>query len=169
MVKDSPLQNPLLNEYRINRDVAGLITLLKKNKECEYDFYAEMTYDITKESIEDAHMCEFVKLGDDMGSMSGKYVHFTETNGFDSISILEDDKIPSEIIDGELKLDTPYLYIDICQNDETETKHKPIYVELGVIDNLDSNSDTEDFNPSVLDDIDHVFDTNVEYEYQKKD
>ena len=123
-------KNELLGIYEISRETEGLIVLNKKNEETgEFEEFAEFPYDFTKDSVKDVYVTMFVHLGDDCGSMSGKYVQYTDINGITSEIVLDDDALINKLEEAnELLLDQHYLFVNIRNTkDQTEI---PAYIKI---------------------------------------
>ena len=123
-------KNELPGIYEISRETEGLIVLNKKNGETgEFEEFAEFPYDFTKDTVKDVYVTMFVHLDDKCGSMSGKYLQYTDINGISSEIVLDDDALIDKLEEAnELMLDQHYLFVNIA-NSETQTEI-PLYIKL---------------------------------------
>ena len=83
----------------------------------------------TEYSLTQPYIVNFSRMSDENGSLSGKYVMYTDINGVssevfvDPKDLKENDKIKNII------LDTDYLFFVFAEGKEGE--EKPVYIQLG--------------------------------------
>lgn len=124
--------NPILNRYAISIESD---TILIKDGEDVID----LKYDKSTTSIRDMYITMFVKLDDDNGSMSGKYLQFTDINGLTSETVIEEEDVPTLIKNNTVELNKAYLYliyeiIEESKNDDSDkdkkSKYREVYIKI---------------------------------------
>lgn len=107
--------NPILNRYAISIESD---TILIKDG----DDVIDLKYDKSTTSIRDMYITMFIKLDNDNGSMSGKYLQFTDINGLSSETVIEVEDVPTLIKNNTVELNKAYLYIMYEIIEEPEDK-----------------------------------------------
>ena len=124
--------NPILNRYAISIESD---TILIKDGEDVID----LKYDKNTTSIRDMYITMFIKLDDDNGSMSGKYLQFTDINGLTSETVIEEEDVPTLIKNNTVELNKAYLYliyeiIEESKNDDSDkdknSKYREVYIKI---------------------------------------
>ena len=124
--------NPILNRYAISIESD---TILIKDGEDVID----LKYDKSTTSIRDMYITMFIKLDDDNGSMSGKYLQFTDINGLTSETVIEEEDVPTLIKNNTVELNKAYLYliyeiIEESKNDDSDkdknSKYREVYIKI---------------------------------------
>ena len=124
--------NPILNRYAISIESD---TILIKDGEDVID----LKYDKSTTSIRDMYITMFIKLDDDNGSMSGKYLQFTDINGLTSETVIEEEDVPTLIKNNTVELNKAYLYliyeiIEDSKNDDSDkdkkSKYREVYIKI---------------------------------------
>ena len=124
--------NPILNRYAISIESD---TILIKDGEDVID----LKYDKSTTSIRDMYITMFIKLDDDNGSMSGKYLQFTDINGLTSETVIEEEDVPTLIKNNTVELNKAYLYliyeiIEESKNDDFDkdkkSKYREVYIKI---------------------------------------
>ena len=124
--------NPILNRYAISIESD---TILIKDGEDVID----LKYDKSTTIIRDMYITMFIKLDDDNGSMSGKYLQFTDINGLTSETVIEEKDVPTLIKNNTVELNKAYLYliyeiIEESKNDDSDkdvnSKYREVYIKI---------------------------------------
>ena len=124
--------NPILNRYAISIESD---TILIKDGEDVID----LKYDKSTTSIRDMYITMFIKLDNDNGSMSGKYLQFTDINGLTSETVIEEEDVPTLIKNNTVELNKAYLYliyeiIEESKNDDSDkdknAKYREVYIKI---------------------------------------
>ena len=124
--------NPILNRYAISIESD---TILIKDGEDVID----LKYDKSTTSIRDMYITMFIKLDNDNGSMSGKYLQFTDINGLTSETVIEEEDVPTLIKNNTVELNKAYLYliyeiIEESKNDDSDkdknSKYREVYIKI---------------------------------------
>lgn len=124
--------NPILNRYAISIESD---TILIKDGEDVID----LKYDKSTTIIRDMYITMFIKLDDDNGSMSGKYLQFTDINGLTSETVIEEEDVPTLIKNNTVELNKAYLYliyeiIEESKNDDSDkdknSKYREVYIKI---------------------------------------
>lgn len=121
-----------MNRYAISIESD---TILIKDGEDVID----LKYDKSTTSIRDMYITMFIKLDDDNGSMSGKYLQFTDINGLTSETVIEEEDVPTLIKNNTVELNKAYLYliyeiIEESKNDDSDkdknSKYREVYIKI---------------------------------------
>ena len=124
--------NPILNRYAISIESD---TILIKDG----DDVIDLKYDKSTTNIRDMYITMFIKLDDDNGSMSGKYLQFTDINGLTSETVIEEEDVPTLIKNNTVELNKAYLYliyeiIEESKNDDSDkdknSKYREVYIKI---------------------------------------
>lgn len=147
------LVNPIKGKYEIDLSTEGkiIVTNVRNANRSEKDDTDDNRLEInvpTEYSLTQPYIVNFSRMSDENGSLSGKYVMYTDINGVssevfvDPKDLKENDKIKNII------LDTDYLFFVFAEGKEGE--EKPVYIQLdaisGGVDKKSSNyvnTDTE--------------------------
>ena len=130
------LVNPIKGKYEIDLSTEGkiIVTNVWNANRSEKDDTDDNTLEInvpTEYSLTQPYIVNFSKMSDENGSLSGKYVMYTDINGVssevfvDPKDLKENDKIKNII------LDTDYLFFVFAEGKEGE--EKPVYIKLDAI------------------------------------
>ena len=146
------LVNPIKGKYEIDLSTEGKIIVTNvwnanRSDDNSDDNRLEINVP-TDYSLTQPYIVNFSRMSDENGSLSGKYVMYTDINGVssevfvDPKDLKENDKIKNII------LDTDYLFFVFAEGKEGE--EKPVYIQLDAIsDGADKktgnyvNTDTE--------------------------
>ena len=130
------LVNPIKGKYEIDLSTEGKIIVTnvwntnRSEKEDTDDNRLEINVP-TEYSLTQPYIVNFSRMSDENGSLSGKYVMYTDINGVssevfvDPKDLKENDKIKNII------LDTDYLFFVFAEGKEGE--EKPVYIQLDAI------------------------------------
>jgi hypothetical protein len=129
------LVNPIKGKYEIDLSTEGKIIVTNvwnanRSDENSDDNRLEINVP-TDYSLTQPYIVNFSRMADDKGSLSGKYVMYTDINGVssevfvDPKDLKENDKIKNII------LDTDYLFFVFAEGKEGE--EKPVYIQLDAI------------------------------------
>jgi hypothetical protein len=129
------LVNPIKGKYEIDLSTEGKIIVTNvwnanRSDENSDDNRLEINVP-TDYSLTQPYIVNFSRMADDKGSLSGKYVMYTDINGVssevfvDAKDLKENDKIKNII------LDTDYLFFVFAEGKEGE--EKPVYIQLDAI------------------------------------
>ena len=146
------LVNPIKGKYEIDLSTEGKIivtNIWNANRSDENSDDNRLEINVpTDYSLTQPYIVNFSRMADDKGSLSGKYVMYTDINGVssevfvDPKDLKENDKIKNII------LDTDYLFFVFAEGKEGE--EKPVYIQLDAISSGDDkktgdyvNTDTE--------------------------
>ena len=130
------LVNPIKGKYEIDLSTEGkiIVTNLWNVNRSEKDNSDDNRLEInvpTDYSLTQPYIVNFSRMSDENGSLSGKYVMYTDINGVssevfvDPKDLKENDKIKNII------LDTDYLFFVFAEGKEGE--EKPVYIQLDAI------------------------------------
>ena len=130
------LVNPIKGKYEIDLSTEGkiIVTNLWNANRSEKDNSDDNRLEInvpTDYSLTQPYIVNFSRMSDENGSLSGKYVMYTDINGVssevfvDPKDLKENDKIKNII------LDTDYLFFVFTEGKEGE--EKPVYIQLDAI------------------------------------
>ena len=130
------LVNPIKGKYEIDLSTEGkiIVTNLWSANRSEKDDTDDNRLEInvpTEYSLTQPYIVNFSRMSDENGSLSGKYVMYTDINGVssevfvDPKDLKENDKIKNII------LDTDYLFFVFAEGKEGE--EKPVYIQLDAI------------------------------------
>jgi len=130
------LVNPIKGKYEIDLSTEGkiIVTNLLNVNRSEKDNLDDNRLEInvpTDYSLTQPYIVNFSRMSDENGSLSGKYVMYTDINGVssevfvDPKDLKENDKIKNII------LDTDYLFFVFAEGKEGE--EKPVYIQLDAI------------------------------------
>jgi len=130
------LVNPIKGKYEIDLSTEGkiIVTNLWNVNRSEKDNSDDNRLEInvpTDYSLTQPYIVNFSRMSDDNGSLSGKYVMYTDINGVssevfvDPKDLKENDKIKNII------LNTDYLFFVFAEGKEGE--EKPVYIQLDAI------------------------------------
>ena len=130
------LVNPIKGKYEIDLSTEGkiIVTNVRNANRSEKDDTDDNRLEInvpTEYSLTQPYIVNFSRMGDENGSLSGKYVMYTDINGVssevfvDPKDLKENDKIKNII------LDTDYLFFVFAEGKEGE--EKPVYIQLDSI------------------------------------
>ena len=130
------LVNPIKGKYEIDLSTEGkiIVTNVRNANRSEKDDTDDNRLEInvpTEYSLTQPYIVNFSKMSDENGSLSGKYVMYTDINGVssevfvDPKDLKENDKIKNII------LDTDYLFFVFAEGKEGE--EKPVYIQLDAI------------------------------------
>lgn len=146
------LVNPIKGKYEIDLSTEGKIIVtnvwnVNRSDDNSDDNRLEINVP-TDYSLTQPYIVNFSRMADDKGSLSGKYVMYTDINGVssevfvDPKDLKENDKIKNII------LDTDYLFFVFAEGKDGE--EKPVYIQLDAISSGDNkktgdyvNTDTE--------------------------
>ena len=129
------LVNPIKGKYEIDLSTEGKIIVTNvwnanRSDENSDDNRLEINVP-TDYSLTQPYIVNFSRMTDDKGSLSGKYVMYTDINGVssevfvDPKDLKENDKIKNII------LDTDYLFFVFAEGKDGE--EKPVYIQLDAI------------------------------------
>ena len=129
------LVNPIKGKYEIDLSTEGKIIVTNvwnanRSDENSDDNRLEINVP-TDYSLTQPYIVNFSRMADDKGSLSGKYVMYTDINGVssevfvDPKDLKENDKIKNII------LDTDYLFFVFAEGKDGE--EKPVYIQLDAI------------------------------------
>ena len=130
------LVNPIKGKYEIDLSTEGkiIVTNVRNANRSEKDDTDDNRLEInvpTEYSLTQPYIVNFSRMSDENGSLSGKYVMYTDINGVssevfvDPKDLKENDKIKNII------LDTDYLFFVFAEGKESE--EKPVYIQLDAI------------------------------------
>ena len=129
------LVNPIKGKYEIDLSTEGKIivtNLWNANRSDDNSDDNRLEINVpTDYSLTQPYIVNFSRMADDKGSLSGKYVMYTDINGVssevfvDPKDLKENDKIKNII------LDTDYLFFVFAEGKEGE--EKPVYIQLDAI------------------------------------
>ena len=130
------LVNPIKGKYEIDLSTEGkiIVTNVWNANRSEKDDTDDNRLEInvpTEYSLTQPYIVNFSRMSDENGSLSGKYVMYTDINGVssevfvDPKDLKENDKIKNII------LDTDYLFFVFAEGKEGE--EKPVYIQLDAI------------------------------------
>ena len=130
------LVNPIKGKYEIDLSTEGkiIVTNVRNANRSENDDTDDNRLEInvpTEYSLTQPYIVNFSRMSDENGSLSGKYVMYTDINGVssevfvDPKDLKENDKIKNII------LDTDYLFFVFAEGKEGE--EKPVYIQLDAI------------------------------------
>ena len=130
------LVNPIKGKYEIDLSTEGkiIVTNLWNVNRSEKDNSDDNRLEInvpTDYSLTQPYIVNFSRMSDENGSLSGKYVMYTDINGVssevfvDPKDLKENDKIKNII------LDTDYLFFVFAEGKDGE--EKPVYIQLDAI------------------------------------
>ena len=130
------LVNPIKGKYEIDLSTEGkiIVTNVWNTNRSEKDDTDDNRLEInvpTEYSLTQPYIVNFSRMSDGNGSLSGKYVMYTDINGVssevfvDPKDLKENDKIKNII------LDTDYLFFVFAEGKEGE--EKPVYIQLDAI------------------------------------
>ena len=130
------LVNPIKGKYEIDLSTEGkiIVTNVRNVNRSENDDTDDNRLEInvpTEYSLTQPYIVNFSRMSDENGSLSGKYVMYTDINGVssevfvDPKDLKENDKIKNII------LDTDYLFFVFAEGKEGE--EKPVYIQLDTI------------------------------------
>ena len=118
------MNNPITNVYSIDRSVENVITVHTAEDDIEFNVPSTCV-------VGECYMTRFTFLDDTNGSMSGKYLQFTDINGMSAEVIVDandEESLYHSLKCGEIALDMDYLYIG-ARFDDTDVV-SPIYINL---------------------------------------
>lgn len=119
------MNNPITNVYSIDRSVENIITVHTAEDDIEFNIPSTCV-------VGECYMTRFTFLDDMNGSMSGKYLQFTDINGMSAEVIVDANEDKESLYHslkcGEIALDKDYLYIGARFDDTDEVS--PIYIDL---------------------------------------
>ena len=129
------LVNPIKGKYEIDLSTEGKIIVTNvwnanRSDDNSDDNRLEINVP-TDYSLTQPYIVNFSRMADDKGSLSGKYVMYTDINGVssevfvDPKDLKENDKIKNII------LDTDYLFFVFAEGKDGE--EKPVYIQLDAI------------------------------------
>ena len=129
------LVNPIKGKYEIDLSTEGKIIVTNvwnanRSDDNSDDNRLEINVP-TDYSLTQPYIVNFSRMSDENGSLSGKYVMYTDINGVssevfvDPKDLKENDKIKNII------LDTDYLFFVFAEGKEGE--EKPVYIQLDAI------------------------------------
>lgn len=129
------LVNPIKGKYEIDLSTEGKIIVtnvwnVNRSDDNSDDNRLEINVP-TDYSLTQPYIVNFSRMADNKGSLSGKYVMYTDINGVssevfvDPKDLKENDKIKNII------LDTDYLFFVFAEGKEGE--EKPVYIQLDAI------------------------------------
>src|SRR5574344_70264 len=117
------MNNPITNVYSIDRSVENVITVHTAVDDIEFNIPSTCV-------VGECYMTRFTFLDDTNGSMSGKYLQFTDINGMSAEVIVDanddEESLYHSLKCGEIALDKDYLYIGARFDDSDEVS--PIYI-----------------------------------------
>ena len=130
------LVNPIKGKYEIDLSTEGkiIVTNVRNANRSEKDDTDDNRLEInvpTEYCLTQPYIVNFSRMSDENGSLSGKYVMYTDINGVssevfvDPKDLKENDKIKNII------LDTDYLFFVFAEGKEGE--EKPVYIQLDAI------------------------------------
>ena len=130
------LVNPIKGKYEIDLSTEGKIIVTNvwnaNRSEKDDTDYNRLEINVpTEYSLTQPYIVNFSRMSDENGSLSGKYVMYTDINGVssevfvDPKDLKENDKIKNII------LDTDYLFFVFAEGKEGE--EKPVYIQLDAI------------------------------------
>ena len=130
------LVNPIKGKYEIDLSTESkiIVTNVWNTNRSEKDDTDDNRLEInvpTEYSLTQPYIVNFSRMSDENGSLSGKYVMYTDINGVssevfvDPKDLKENDKIKNII------LDTDYLFFVFAEGKEGE--EKPVYIQLDAI------------------------------------
>ena len=130
------LINPIKGKYEIDLSTEGKIIVTNvwnaNRSEKDDTDYNRLEINVpTEYSLTQPYIVNFSRMSDENGSLSGKYVMYTDINGVssevfvDPKDLKENDKIKNII------LDTDYLFFVFAEGKEGE--EKPVYIQLDAI------------------------------------
>ena len=119
------MNNPITNVYSIDRSVENVITVHTADDDIEFNVPSTCV-------VGECYMTRFTFLDDTNGSMSGKYLQFTDINGMSAEVIVDvnenEESLYHSLKCEEIALDMDYLYIGARFDDSDEVS--PIYINL---------------------------------------
>jgi hypothetical protein len=129
------LVNPIKGKYEIDLSTEGKIIVtnvwnVNRSDDNSDDNRLEINVP-TDYSLTQPYIVNFSRMSDENGSLSGKYVMYTDINGVssevfvDPKDLKENDKIKNII------LDTDYLFFVFAEGKDGE--EKPVYIQLDAI------------------------------------
>lgn len=130
------LVNPIKGKYEIDLSSEGKIIVTNvwnenSSEKGDIDVNRLEINVPTEYSLTQPYIVNFSRMSDENGSLSGKYVMYTDINGVssevfvDPKDLKENDKIKNII------LDTDYLFFVFAEGKEGE--EKPVYIQLDAI------------------------------------
>ena len=119
------MNNPITNVYSIDRSVENVITVHTADDDIEFKVPSTCV-------VGECYMTRFTLLDNTNGSMSGKYLQFTDINGMSAEVIVDanenEESLYHSLKCGEIALDVDYLYIG-ARFDGSDVV-SPIYINL---------------------------------------
>ena len=119
------MNNPITNVYSIDRSVENVITVHTADDDIEFKVPSSCV-------VGECYMTRFTFLDDTNGSMSGKYLQFTDINGMSAEVIVDvnddEESLYHSLKCGDIALDMDYLYIGAKFDNSDEVS--PIYINL---------------------------------------
>lgn len=121
------MENPLTSKYKIYNEKEG-ITIEMPNGSNDLFFDA----DKSKYEIKNYYVTRFSVLDNTHGSLSGKIIQYTDTNGATSETVVNVDLLDDEhpVKTNDIEFDTDYLYILFKEKEQTD--YIPVYIKIPV-------------------------------------
>ena len=147
------LVNPIKGKYEIDLSTEGkiIVTNVRNANRSEKDDTDDNRLEInvpTEYSLTQPYIVNFSRMSDENGSLSGKYVMYTDINGVSSEVFVDPKDLKENDNIKDIILDTDYLFFVFAEGKEGE--EKPVYIQLDAISGGDDkktgnyvNTDTE--------------------------
>ena len=127
------MKNPLTGKYTIDMSVEGKIIVHRAGAD---DIEINVPDDMT---VSQPYVVNFSFLKENEGSMTGKYVMYSDINGAGSEVIVDPKDIGENDRIKDIRMDTDYLFFMYGPKDGEDAS--PIYVQL---DNIDVKAEPDD-------------------------
>ena len=130
------LVNPIKGKYEIDLSTEGkiIVTNVWNANRSEKDDTDDNRLEInvpTEYSLTQPYIVNFSRMSDENGSLSGKYVMYTDINGVSSEVFVEPKDLKENDKIKNIILDTDYLFFVFAEGKEGE--EKPVYIQLDAI------------------------------------
>ena len=130
------LVNPIKGKYEIDLSTEGkiIVTNVRNANRSEKDDTDDNRLEInvpTEYSLTQPYIVNFSRMSDDNGSLSGKYVMYTDINGVSSEVFVDPKDLKENDNIKDIILDTDYLFFVFAEGKECE--EKPVYIQLDAI------------------------------------
>ena len=127
------LVNPIKGKYEIDLSTEGkiIVTNVRNANRSEKDDNRLEINVPTEYSLTQPYIVNFSRMSDENGSLSGKYVMYTDINGVSSEVFVDPKDLKENDNIKDIILDTDYLFFVFAEGKEGE--EKPVYIQLDAI------------------------------------
>ncbi len=119
--------NPITGKYTIDMSKENVV-LVKRPELEDIEINVPENYSLTQ-----PYIVRFSKLNNENGSLSGKYVMYTDINGISSETYVDPKDLKSDDSIKDVLLDTDYLFFVFAIGEDGE--EQPVYIQLSNIEN----------------------------------